>query len=675
MPRQQTYYGPSLVAGQIRYLSVTQFEQFDRDTEGGCKRKFWFRRVARIPEPQRKPQKLGEQVHSQIEHYLKTGQDVLGEVARAGKRFLPRPGSDLLVEHEFSGFEDGRAATDATYGPVRGRIVSALQAGGIPVIGYIDLMHARGEWVDDAGASHTEPQTAEVLDHKTSKQIADVVDDDTGIVFKKGWAKSAEQLACTWQMSGYGVVALARWPGLVGVRLSHGYYQTQGPRAASKRSVLVSVEDVVSRWRRSDQVVEEMRAVARVTKVEDVEPNLDACSAYGGCAYRSQCPMDPMVMLQRVGGKEPAREGRKMASILDQMRAKAKGAALPAANPAAAAVAAEKAKLLAEEKAGRTGSIVPPDAPAPQKTHEPIPAEAPPEVRKFAQATAPAYGDCSKCYATLNAGNASRLPNGTVQHIGCVGVPNGGQMVSIPTSEIRGTEDGRTVGGGGPPSAMKEASACIPPGQRELTADEAIEKKIECPCGETLKIKKPQKMDGKWFALVPSHVAPAAPAVAPAPAPAKEGTQMKISVEQADGSMKVITPGTTAAPTVLPVATGTAATAILGEWPAPTAVGIDLYLDCVPDGVAVQRLDTYAEGLAEAICREAHAADLRCAPKDSALSYGGWKGMLAATAKAQLPPPGAYVVSSSNEIAFCVFEAIAGKAKALGGKVVRGVGR
>jgi hypothetical protein len=63
------------------------------------------------------------------------------------------------------------------------------------------------------------------------------------------------------------------------------------------------------------------------------------------------------------------------------------------------------------------------------------------------------------------------------------------------------------------------------------------------------------------------------------------------------------------------------------------------------------------------------AADVRCAPKDSPLAFAGWKGALAALAKAEPPAPGAYAVSSSSEIGMVAFEALVGTAA----RVVRGV--
>src|SRR5262245_20336800 len=94
-------HGPAVADGKIRYLSVSSITAFDEKSFGGCERRWWYRYIAKVKEPPTKVQKLGTQVHAQIEHYLRTGEDVLGDLARSGARFLPRPGKDLYLEHAF----------------------------------------------------------------------------------------------------------------------------------------------------------------------------------------------------------------------------------------------------------------------------------------------------------------------------------------------------------------------------------------------------------------------------------------------------------------------------------------------------------------------------------------------------------------------------------------------
>lgn len=166
--------GPVVLHGVLRYLSVSQLDKFDERVDGGCERRWWFRYVARKPEPERAPAKLGTQIHAQIEHYLKTGQDTLGPLARAGSRFIPRPGSDLLVEYPF-----GRLWEHAPAG-YHGPVVSLLSAGGVPFVGKVDLLHTRGFWLDDEGVERLEPGVPEIVDWKA-------LDITTPILTKSGW--------------------------------------------------------------------------------------------------------------------------------------------------------------------------------------------------------------------------------------------------------------------------------------------------------------------------------------------------------------------------------------------------------------------------------------------------------------------------------------------------------
>ncbi len=502
-------YGPSIIDGRIQYVSVSQLEKFDAESYGGCQRRWWFSYVAGKPEPEIKAQRLGKQVHSQIEHYLGTGENVLGPLALSGFRFLPKP-KTVEIEVSIATFENER-------------IVSALDCADIPVVGYVDCVNASGASENDAGDSVIEPNVVEAIDWKTTKRIDDEVDPDTGIVVRRGLAKTAEQLSRTHQMIGYGEWLRRRHPNAIAVRLSHGVFQTQGPRLAVKRSALVTVDEVRERWRRSEKVAEGMKAAALVDDVSKLPANLASCSAYGGCPFREDCPREAKAILASLFGK-----GKAM-SLLDKVRMRKTGTEAPSealpqtpapslTNPAdVRAVAAEIDALAAEEAAMRLASVVPPDAP------EPTP-------------VAPA------ALAVL-----------------------------------------------GPPTLQT-----VEP------------------------VKKPRKTKVT-----------------------SEGKITNPDDPEVERARRL------------------AAT--------PAADGITLYLDCIEDGVAAQRLDGYVQGLADELAKMAGAADIRCAPGDSALGFGKYKGALAATARAAPPPSGAYLASSANELVAIVVEALRPTARVIQG--------
>src|SRR5262249_34814027 len=93
--------GPPVVAGELRYTSMSQITTFDPVQYGGCPRRWYYKYVLNLPEPPFKAGEIGENVHKQIEHYLKTGENTLGDLARAGQHLLPKPGKDLEVEYSF----------------------------------------------------------------------------------------------------------------------------------------------------------------------------------------------------------------------------------------------------------------------------------------------------------------------------------------------------------------------------------------------------------------------------------------------------------------------------------------------------------------------------------------------------------------------------------------------
>jgi hypothetical protein len=446
-------FGPSILDGDLRYTSVSQLEKFDHESYGGCERRWWFRYVDGKPEPTFKAQKLGTQVHAQIEHYLRTGEDVLGELARAGRRFLPAPiptAPGLEVELAVGALREHLPG--GTHGPVD----SLLDCAGVPVIGFVDALDFRDVHANDQGEMVVEQNVVEVVDWKTTKRIDDEVDPDTGIVTARGFAKSAEALAKSHQMVGYAELARRRFPKATAIRVSHGYFQTTGRREATKRSELIPVDEVRARWRRSEAVVERMRATAKIERAEDVAENLKSCSAYGGCPYKPTCPRNPKAVLAELLG------GGKAMSLLDKMRAKREE---PTAKPE---VAAEMESLKAEEKAIKAG-ITPPDMPKPDKIAEPLPAGSPEAV----------------ALAKAKAGTLKDAGNGQVYD-----------------------RDGADTGHILRPATPTESAAlaeCESGKQVKLDVKAAVSKKYACSCGEVVKVKPQEMPDGTYHALVPKH--------------------------------------------------------------------------------------------------------------------------------------------------------------------------
>lgn len=352
MSEQAFKLGPAVKDGVLRFVSVSQIESFDPSVYGGCNRRWWFRRVAREKEGEKEPAALGVQLHNKLEHYLRNGDMTViedSDIIMAGFRFLPRPGRDLLLEWEF-----GQLVGTDKYGPV----VSPINLADVPVIGKADCAHERGEWVTDDGDVVPEEGMVEIIDWKSTKRINDKT---TNGRLMRGIAKSADALANTHQMRAYAALAVCRWPKAKTVRLSHGYFQTEWPREAEKRSKPVDAAGAMDRFLASTPLVEQMKLTAQAEKVTDVEPTYSACDAFGGCPHRKMCPRSPLSsVLVNINLKEEA--GVKHVSLIK------KNKEAPKATPLVESL--DEVKVEIEKLKAEEAGIAPPDEPQPQKIAE-----------------------------------------------------------------------------------------------------------------------------------------------------------------------------------------------------------------------------------------------------------------------------------------------------------------
>lgn len=247
----------------VRSFSASSIKTGDHQTYGGCKLRWFFKYVLKKPEPTTKSQEVGKQLHAQIEHYLKTGENVLGHLASAGRHMIPDPGPDLLVEYGFGG----------------------LEAGGLPFAGFIDVLDSRCEnkGANDVLDTKDLPGTKQVTDWKTTGDLQ--------------YALRADQLKTDVQMISYAKYAVTE--GAERVRLSHGYFQTnpKKPPKAIKITTMVDPAHVERHWGRIDRVAHELVQISRHAKDPvDVPYNTDSCTAYqkrngeGGCPHREYCP-------------------------------------------------------------------------------------------------------------------------------------------------------------------------------------------------------------------------------------------------------------------------------------------------------------------------------------------------------------------------------------------------
>lgn len=257
----------------IESTSVTQVENFSR-----CQFRWLSKTIRKRKEPERTFSDLGTRTHAQLKHYSATGENVLSKLALPGMKYLPPPKQPgVLLEWGLNDQEQslGRDGKPMFWYPPN---QSFVRAGGIPFIGFFDLMDPNPDHVLSDGSGIHEPFTVECLDHKTGKSFR--------------YAKKAEELLFTPQMCGYGMFAITKFEWATAVRLSHVNYLTDPDKApeARKETIVVTPEQIRRVWAtKIDPLVEQMNIVSE-KKDEEVEGNLEACGDFGGCAHKAVCP-------------------------------------------------------------------------------------------------------------------------------------------------------------------------------------------------------------------------------------------------------------------------------------------------------------------------------------------------------------------------------------------------
>lgn len=331
------FLGRAILNGQIRFLSVSQVVAFDPAQEGGCPRRWAFQKLFGKKEEETEAQRKGKEFAKSLEHYLKTGEDVLPPILLAGKHLLPKPGPDLEVEKDLAGspertlqaikLRDAYFASEHAHGrkliAEQIRHIAGLTACDVPFIGASDYRHRRGEFIDmDAILKREAPgmRVAEVGDHKTTARINDHTTRNG--TFQAGYAKTVEQVLAHPQMVGYAVHASNIYPDLTHVRLSHNYYQTKGVATAAKRTGLITVEDARRTWEtRIEPIVREMVDIARAAKKpEDVPTNLYSCVQFKReCVHAPYCDRPNMTVAHLFQIKTEPQGGSMSQSLFSQM--------------------------------------------------------------------------------------------------------------------------------------------------------------------------------------------------------------------------------------------------------------------------------------------------------------------------------------------------------------------
>ena len=218
------------------------------DTYNTCNRKWWFNKILGIETPPHPSAVIGTEVHAQLEAYLeeKAPADSLGPIARTALPFAPKPGT-VYIEQSIEEL--------------------GLVAGGLPALGYIDVLDLTGD-------------IPQVLDWKTTSNFR--------------YAKTEDELLRNVQMSVYARATLAMCerldvPEPTNVRVTHVAMLTKAPHEARRTSALMPRKTIHENWSSIDRTVLSMRETATCETPDKVTPTKSACSAYGGCPFLDRC--------------------------------------------------------------------------------------------------------------------------------------------------------------------------------------------------------------------------------------------------------------------------------------------------------------------------------------------------------------------------------------------------
>lgn len=324
-------------------ISASAIESFD-PALGGCARKWAFQRLDGVPKPSSPGAALGTRCHELWAEYLKNGTPFdlstpEGRICHATQHLLPAPGTCDGVEEPFRFEWEGVT------------------------------------WAGVKDAEYDGDVLPVVLDHKTTSDFRYAKRDRSlllghpqaplyGLEACELYAAVCVELA--WNYVRHGVTfAKDQAPG------PHGYAIK---RAGKPVALDPPVRIVVSRAEAEDALGRHVPTAKRMLAViaappapvvdengvasiaRALEPNPDACDAFGGCPYRSQCGLTPQDMAARMIRTFASGENKDMSTAMRdriaQIKAeRAAGTGGPTQSTAVGVQQAIEAERLAKEAA------------------------------------------------------------------------------------------------------------------------------------------------------------------------------------------------------------------------------------------------------------------------------------------------------------------------------------
>lgn len=257
------------------------------DTYLLCPRKWAWQKIDGLAAPPSPALALGSAVHAELEGWLRDGKPLnllseAGQIAMAGLHHLPAPGTPgLLIEEPYE-----------------------LTLGGYTFRGAKD-------W------QILDRRPPVVGDHKTTKDFR--------------WAKTPEVLKRDVQACLYAADAMVR-ANSIECDLQWTYFKTSGSRDSKPVHLRVTADDIAPTVERIVGAAAEMTLLHQSgVRAAEVPITADACEAYGGCPFQSNCNLSPEERFRAMMNQQKTSDF--LASL--QARTGATGINPPPAAPAA----------------------------------------------------------------------------------------------------------------------------------------------------------------------------------------------------------------------------------------------------------------------------------------------------------------------------------------------------
>jgi hypothetical protein len=323
----------------MKHWSASQVSSFRL-----CARKWYFKNVMHLPEPESRALRDGKVFAEECEVYMRTGSTGgLSATTRpvaalvAEERFPKPKHINTLVEYPIG--EDTRPLT------APGEHATILDVDGTPGVGFMDVCHLKED-------------RPVVWDFKSTKS--------------KRYVKTQDELRVDVQMTLYAkattVLHQRRYgtlPQLVGVGHVALLKAPESPEAVVVGPAWMTLEDIDAQWEGIKTSVRSMKEVAQIQTPDRVTPTWTACKAFGGCPHADKCSA------MRSMTDTSTTEGTTM-TLLEKLKAQQQSLSAAPAAPAAPAArvvpqAASTTNDLAAKlraKLAQPGQINPPDAAA-----------------------------------------------------------------------------------------------------------------------------------------------------------------------------------------------------------------------------------------------------------------------------------------------------------------------